>query len=1256
MAIQSLVGGAPSTYNPITKSWSSTNLSLSAQVQPLSAPMAIPSVSPQRAGALNQFMYGITSPIVDTAMKLGGMEKIRRPAPVGLGENVAKIAGSILGFSAFLNPIVSGVTGMTMGALAPALAAVKYGPLLTAVTGGAISGSLIGAHQAWVDDQSIAKGAATGAVTNALFSAAGFGIGKAIQQAKIPTKLKPGLRTLRETSIGTKDTDKLLKTIDAMPEEKLIAMQNNLAEHLKRVDASKMPSWIKVTDVGIRITNSPNWHNLPAKERMTQLVNAFKDTEYVDTAFRPVFDMANAHVASELLTVRGSVANSIRRIMRATPAIVDDLPEGNLGDKLRSAKTLHEQYKAVNRFKNNINRSYRRMLSNYNVSTIDDVYSAINNNTALSDTEKAKKLYRVGQVYQKYIQGQATVQDMSWKIHGKIADVGKYGYVNPKKVSSTMLTKTMIKGTPSQVESAWDIDIQKFFVKVSEEKGQTINTFEKLSQIAPEYVDDFKNLVSRIRQDGKPVRAARIALTTFATDDDVIKDGYELIKNLDPAKIKDTPYTMAEELMLQQQMSPIARFTFPVRKIFGDAFMDSARESSRQQMIFRDTYMGAERGTVKWIEMLWKAGIRGDKAIQKSGNNIGKILENERLHEVLKKVVRATESSVSRVAKKLGVTKEELKIAAEMRFNYNELFARMNLDYEQYMKAYMPHIRKLSGKYFEELRVRLMQQGLDSKDITRVRWIHELSRQGNLINYETNAFKAYNAYVAASSKKLYLEPLFKEWTSAFNRLGMSPDRKMVFEQLKQYMLGRPSDWESFVDGAIKHVAGAVKLEVGNRPTEAISGFLAEMQYAGVLAPNPFSAIKNLTQKILVIPDLSDKNSISEGIANMVEWYKVKNTPLGKAISEMNVIKKDRIFVDGLNLRETAIERWLLRLGSPFGVTPSKAQKINRGLFSMFQWSDLHNVDDAFGAQMLRMLKKGAPVHEAAEIAKSTTMSTQFMYGLDSPMLYKSPFGKQIGIFMSWPLNWASMLYEQGTTGDMRKAIATVGLMAIGSEMLNLTGFNFRSTHPVEVARGWLPFALLEGEERSPMSIRAGIAGWQYLESLASGDPTAIDTAFDNFKNRIVPLIPLGLVTNRVVNFITVARNGWKEYDMVGRLRREVHPWEATRAAFGPTIEAQRRWEDWQQIQRMNSDYRRLRRIALNAYISGNMKRFEQMQERMYQNFGRFIEPQDIEYEMELREMTSLERQLLGLPKAVQTSFLAGRGVVKTEPVQLKSMR
>ena len=634
------------------------------------------------------------------------------------------------------------------------------------------------------------------------------------------------------------------------------------------------------------------------------------------------------------------------------------------------------------------------------------------------------------------------------------------------------------------------------------------------------------------------------------------------------------------------------------------------------------------------------------------------------------------------LAKEFGVSPDVLVGAAKGRKLFDDLFLEAGLDPAMYRAAYLPHFRKNEGQSWKVIMKEFQDVGVRKKQIEKIFWANELSRSGTA-TYDGNFFNAAERYIIGMSKKKHFEPVFKNVNETYKHLKPHDSRVQVYENLKQTIQGVPVEMDRAFDSAFHNFAFFLGKDATPQTSRMIGSMLAELQYAAGMGFNPFMPIRNLTQKALALSSITDSGKPQEALKWMYKFKaaKANKSPEAARIIRLNDILEHRVYLEGLDMQPRGMMRAAQMFGSSDATVARMDDLMQKKAMSMFRWSDRSNVEDVFGARMMYLLDKGAPISEAVELARATTMATQFMYGIDSPMLYKTALGKQIGIFQSWPLNWATMLWEQGTQGSMNRAISTVVTMAVASELLSMTGISFRSIHPTETVRGILPYAMLEGENSWPLALRVTTSGLDYMRGLVEGEEEAYNVALNNFMRSAEGLVPFGVVTNRTLKFIDRARHDWTDYADTGflhigaalseprqdtsRLVRMLEDpeqqatglggrfdetfgttpgmREAISGWFGTTTKSVQRQEDWKWVSHIEHSYRRTRAMTIQAFLDGDYSKFQRLQEQLALNFGRWIEPKDIEQELKLMGMTARERQMQGLPAVLKEPLLQSLG-------------
>ena len=1234
----------------------------------------------EREGPLRQFMRGMGSPVTATLRRLGvGPEWAREeaPKPQTLGEGLAYGAGAMLTFAGLLLPKIGPMASL---AAAKAVSSVgiagKGAALATSLTKSGMIAGTMGAHRAWTEEepigQEVLKSMAWGMGLGAGFHGLGLGLKKM-------GVIKPTMAEFIEKSKGdilsitapktVAEARGIGKLLAQLPGGKIEEARDKVVQNIIG-RKTMLPSHVSADDVGLRV--GPYWNKWKPEQQVRALMSAFKTDAEFDTIFRPVMKLAGATKATQM-PFRGKELQKIKQIISATKATdMGELDTAGMVmtrkakqalDMLTKGKDFGEQWKGYTMLRRSLTESSKGILTKYNVKNLAELSKA--DLSRMSQQE----IRAWGNNVDKYAKNHALLQDVNWQVGNRIQGVlnrdPSVALPTTKQVNDRILSTVLEQSVKKQQQRSSGYPkanvelhpkLQNILDRFNDKRDKKAHGW---AQLTKPFRDEWDNVLKELKQTGQTARVVHrgVGAPLYVPPEISGNMVDQWLAGSAPLKFPSSFASVAEAEMLMTKPLPfVGTHLTPIWRLFGKAFSSEGRIAVRHHAKFTSDWLGKADGWMKGL------GLKG-KELSQAGERIGKVLEADMgwikkgdvsaqkkfIAEFMKVGKRKIDSKpFEDFAKQVGLSPKELKVAYEMKKSFDQLFKAAGLDPEKYITAYLPRARELTGQDYQRVLNDMQAKGLKTDEIKNYLWVHGMARdqKGSMMNYTKDAFRAYTQYVSGLSKKIHYDEFFQHWDKGFKKVGMSQERREVFISLRNSLFGQPTATERMSDQMVKHLGDFLnKTEFGGaRPTAAMSSLLAELQYMGGIGANPFTVVKNLTQKMLAMSSITDSGNPLEGLRWIAKAKLAKHTSMGKAILRHDKISPDRVYLESLDYQQSAIENFLKK--SPVGgeFMAKGAGKARDLAFKAFKWSDKDNVQDTFLARMMYLMeKKNAPLADAVELATSTTMATQFMYGFDSPMLYKGAIGRQLGIFMSWPLNWAQMLYEQGTTGDMHRALATVATMAIGVEMLNMSGLNFRSVHPVNVARGTLPIAMLEGEDSWPLSLRTASAGLEYMRAVSSGDPVATDLTWDRFKQRLRPMIPFGIIGGRTLDFVDVMQNEWKKYDNLDRLRYETTAGEATRSIIGPTNESFQRVQEWQMVSEMDSNYRKMRRDAIESFMDGDYERFERMQEQLVANFGRWIAPEDIRQELELREMTARERQLTGLPASIRDPFLAQRG-------------
>ena len=130
---------------------------------------------------------------------------------------------------------------------------------------------------------------------------------------------------------------------------------------------------------------------------------------------------------------------------------------------------------------------------------------------------------------------------------------------------------------------------------------------------------------------------------------------------------------------------------------------------------------------------------------------------------------------------------------------------------------------------------------------------------------------------------------------------MHPDRRLLYEQFQDSILGRPVMEERMIDGAIKALINPLLRPFGKeltgRPAQQVGVFLTNLIYDSTIMGNVFTAMKNLTQQLLTIGHLSDGPNILRGIKWWAKAKQAMATKTGKELMQYCWVAQDRQFLE-----------------------------------------------------------------------------------------------------------------------------------------------------------------------------------------------------------------------------------------------------------------------------------------------------------------------------------------------------------------------
>lgn len=437
---------------------------------------------------------------------------------------------------------------------------------------------------------------------------------------------------------------------------------------------------------------------------------------------------------------------------------------------------------------------------------------------------------------------------------------------------------------------------------------------------------------------------------------------------------------------------------------------------------------------------------------------------------------------------------QEIKVAAEIQDYLKGWADRLKLPQEKRITNYITHIfdEDLIKKEFDPELAKL----IDSRIAGSVYDPFVEKRLGAL-GYKEDVWQALDAYVKRGVRKVHMDEALKQTATKAESLELSQ-----FKYVKNYVDRvnlRPTDWDNMLDNLIKSTPIGYKL--GVRPTAVISRGIRQAIYRGTLGLNPGSALKNLSQAANTYSKLGERYT--------VEGYTKVLTNIGSdELERVGVLRDD--FIQDRTLNATK-KFW---------------QKIDAGLFYMFEAAEKINRGAAYYGAKAKALGQGLDEPQAIEYAKSIVRDTQFTFGsVDTPPDLQSDLVKFLTIFQSYSLKQGEFLAElvqkKEFAGLFRYALASLGFVftvgkALGMEPKDIIPSFRLGGNPVFALAGDVKDAVTGARDKF-------------------GNEVPLGKRVKEIGRDLVPFVPAGTQIRKTVGALSELGKGYSETEK-GRVR------------------------------------------------------------------------------------------------------------------------
>lgn len=343
------------------------------------------------------------------------------------------------------------------------------------------------------------------------------------------------------------------------------------------------------------------------------------------------------------------------------------------------------------------------------------------------------------------------------------------------------------------------------------------------------------------------------------------------------------------------------------------------------------------------------------------------------------------------------LNKDETKVAYEIKAWLEQWADRLNLPKDNRIASYITHIfdKELLSKEFDEELAKIIADKVPGEVYDPF-----LEKRLGALGYKQDTWAALDAYVKRATRKAHMDEALEQLQyKVGHSLEFSKVEQSQFKYIQRYINNinmRPTELDNLLDNSIKSLVG---YKYGQRPVTAITRFLRQMTYRGMLGINPGSALRNLSQGVNTYATLGEKYT-ALGYASLF------NKGAMKELEESGIMGS--AFIQDQNL--SATKKLLEKIDKGLFIMFEGAEKINRGAAyfgAKRQYIDKFKPAVADGKMTVEQLEK-----KAEEYARGIVRKTQFSFGsVDSPVALQSDIMKTLGQFQTFTLKQTEFLAE-----------------------------------------------------------------------------------------------------------------------------------------------------------------------------------------------------------------------------------------------------
>lgn len=449
----------------------------------------------------------------------------------------------------------------------------------------------------------------------------------------------------------------------------------------------------------------------------------------------------------------------------------------------------------------------------------------------------------------------------------------------------------------------------------------------------------------------------------------------------------------------------------------------------------------------------------------------------------------------------ITLTKEEAKVAGEIKDWLKDWAKRLKLPEDNQISHYITHIfdKELINKEFDEDLAKIIADKIPSQ-VYDPFLLKRLGKQG----YKQDTWQALDAYVKRATRKVNMDPaleLVKD--KAGSSLEFAKIEASQFNYLKEYIDRinmRPTELDNKIDNTIKSIFG---YKYGTRPVTYLTKLLRQATSRGMLGLSPMSALRNLSQGANTYAKLGEKYT---------------------ALGYMKLFSKGAVD----ELKETGVLADNFIQDRSINATKKAMEKIDKGLYSMFQSAEYINRGSAYFGAKAKGLAEGMSEKEAIDYAKKIVRDTQFTFGsIDTPIKLQSDIMKTMFQFQTFTVKQieflAGMMKNKEYAGLIRYLGSSLAFVYTVGQLFGMK--------PTDI----LPWFRFDVPPSLKLPTEIAKAGLDSPDKY--GQPRDLSQKASDIAKAGIGLIPAGNQLKRIIDSLLLIQKGGS-FDKGGNLQYE----------------------------------------------------------------------------------------------------------------------